>query len=77
MLNSFQSVRLSQNIIADASKYAALEMRSVPKQIEYFYTLGKIAAENPDLPLAFIRDAISARAEIDNKKTSKFNFRTA
>jgi hypothetical protein len=35
----------------------------VPKQIEYWSQIGKIAAENPDLPFSVIRDILIADQE--------------
>jgi len=35
----------------------------VPKQIEYWSQIGKIAEENPDLPFAMIRDILIADQE--------------
>jgi len=36
---------------------------SVPKQIEYWSRIGKIAEENPDLPYSMIRDILVADQE--------------
>jgi hypothetical protein len=58
-----QAVRLPQSIIKDAKKIAAIEHRSVPKQIEHFYLLGKIASENSDLPMDFIKGVLEAKNE--------------
>jgi hypothetical protein len=41
-----------------AKYYGAIEHRSVTKQIEYWSQIGKIAAENPDLPFSVIRDIL-------------------
>lgn len=43
--------------------YGKIEHRSVPKQIEYWSQIGKIAAENPDLPYSVIRDILIADQE--------------
>lgn len=63
--NQSQAVKLPAHLIADAKRRADLEMRSVPKQIEYFYNLAKIARDNPDLPMQFIIDVLEAKQEID------------
>ncbi|NDE55114.1 MAG: hypothetical protein EB069_11230, partial [Actinobacteria bacterium] len=44
------NVKLPEALVETAKRYAAIEHRSVPKQIEYWSQIGKIAAENPDLP---------------------------
>ncbi len=35
----------------------------MPKQIEYWSQIGKIATENPDLPFSVIRDILIADQE--------------
>jgi len=59
------AVRLSEEIVREARKYAAIESRSVPKQIEYWAKIGKAARDNPDLPISFIEGAFQAREEIE------------
>jgi hypothetical protein len=72
MMQATQAVRLPVYLIEDAKKYADLEFRSVPKQVEYFYNLGKIAKDNPDLPMDFIIDVLESR----NEPSTPFEFRT-
>lgn len=43
------NVKLSEYLVDSAKLYASIEHRSVPKQIEYWSRIGKIAADNPDL----------------------------
>ncbi|MEJ2326830.1 MAG: hypothetical protein P8Y27_13830 [Chromatiaceae bacterium] len=57
------SVKLSEEFVNQAKHYARVEHRSVPKQIEYWSQIGKIAAENPDLPFSVIRDILIADQE--------------
>ena len=45
-------------MVDQAKHYAVIEHRSVPKQIEYWSQIGKIAVENPDLPFDMIRDIL-------------------
>jgi hypothetical protein len=71
------AVRLPEEIVKDAQKYASLSLRSVPKQIEYWYRLGKIADENPDLPLDFIKGVLEGKAEMEQGEVSAFSFRPA
>ena len=58
-----QAVKLSEELLNDARRHASLFSRSVPKQIEYWSQIGKIAAENPDLPFSVIRDILIADQE--------------
>jgi hypothetical protein len=57
------NVKLSEALVDQARLYAAIEHRSLPKQIEYWSRIGKIAEENPDLPFAMIRDILIADQE--------------
>jgi hypothetical protein len=57
------NVKLSEGLVEQAKVYAHIEHRSVPKQIEYWSQIGKIAQENPDLPFAMIRDILIADQE--------------
>ncbi|MDP3483063.1 MAG: hypothetical protein Q8S05_07130 [Sulfuricella sp.] len=57
------NVKLSEGLVDQAKRYAQIQHRSVPKQIEYWSQIGKIAEENPDLPFAMIRDILIADQE--------------
>ena len=57
------NVKLSEGLVEQAKVYAHIEHRSVPKQIEYWSQIGKIAQENPDLPFAMIRNILIADQE--------------
>ncbi|MCK5659571.1 MAG: hypothetical protein KAH96_06825 [Alphaproteobacteria bacterium] len=68
------TVRLPDSMIEEAKRLAFINMRSVPKQIEYFYMLGKICEENPDLPMSFIKEVLAAKSEMVNGKVTSFTF---
>ena len=57
------NVKLSEALVENAKRYGNIEHRSVPKQIEYWSQIGKIAAENPDLPFSVIREILIADQE--------------
>ena len=57
------NVKLSDSLVESAKHYGNIEHRSVPKQIEYWSQIGKIAAENPDLSFSVIRDILIADQE--------------
>ena len=57
------NVKLSEALVENAKRYGNIEHRSVPKQIEYWSQIGKIAAENPDLPFSVIRQILIADQE--------------
>jgi len=57
------NVKLSENLVEQAKAFGSVEHRSVPKQIEYWSQIGKIAQENPDLPFSLIREILIADQE--------------
>jgi hypothetical protein len=47
----------------------------VPKQIEYWSRIGKLAEENPDLPFSFIQETLLAIEESkDPQQLSDYQF---
>jgi len=58
------SVRLDDEFVRHAKVHADAEHRSLPKQIEYWAKIGKIVADNPDLPYEFVRESLLATNEI-------------
>ena len=69
------AIRISEEIMKEATAYALLNSRSVPKQIEHWIKIGKIAEQNPDLPYEFIKEALEAKHEIEHGNVSAFEFR--
>ena len=59
----------------EAGKSAPIHSRSVSMQIEHWVRIGKVAEENPDLPYAFIEDALKGKSEMDSGDVSPFEFR--
>jgi hypothetical protein len=57
------NVKLSKKLVDEAKSHAQVQHRSVPKQIEYWSQIGKIAEENPDLPFFMIRDILISDQE--------------
>ena len=48
--------------------------RSVPRQIEYWVKIGKIAEENPDLSYNFIKDTLMALEEVKRGEVEEYVF---
>ena len=69
------AIRLSEEIMKAALIYADINSRSVPKQIEHWAKIGRIAEENPDLPFEFIKGVLEAKSEMENGGISEFKFR--
>lgn len=61
------TVELSELLIDQAKPFAQAMSRSVAEQIEYWARLGKVAEENPDLPIPMLQDIIFS---IEEAKTS-------
>ncbi|OZA75081.1 MAG: hypothetical protein B7X71_12235 [Polynucleobacter sp. 39-46-10] len=57
------NVKLSENLVEQAKAYGQIEHRSVPKQIEYWSQIGRVAQENPDLPFSMIHEILIADQE--------------
>ena len=68
------TVNLTDEFVNEAKKYANVYSRSVPKQIEYWSKIGRIAEENPDLPVEFIKDILMGLEEIKNGEVSEYKF---
>ena len=64
------TIKLSDDLINEAKRYAAVYSRSTPKQIEYWSRIGKIVEENPDMPYSFIQEIMLAKQE----KSVPFSF---
>ncbi len=57
------TVKLSESLVEDAKRIAAIEHRSVPRQIEFYFRIALIAEENPDLSFSLIREIMKADAQ--------------
>ena len=69
-----KAIKLSEELISDAAINGKAQHRSVPKQIEYWARLGKIADENPDLPLQFIKGLLTGIEESKAGDVSEYQF---
>ena len=68
------TVRLSDKIVNEAKIYAKVENRSTAKQIEYWAILGRMATENPDLPIEFIKNTLFGIEQAKNGQTEPYQF---
>jgi hypothetical protein len=72
--NMAKAVKLSDELVKDAAIHGKAQHRSTPRQIEYWARIGKIADENPDLPLGFVKDTLCGMAESEAGETSEYQF---
>ncbi|WP_250655036.1 ParD-like family protein [Alkalimarinus coralli] len=66
------SIRLSDDLMADAEVYASASNRTIPKQIEHWAKIGRVMEENPDLSYEFVSDVLVAEAEIKAGRVKKY-----
>ena len=58
------NVKISDELVAEAKRFGQIYHRSLPKQIEFWTRIGKIAEENPDRPYSLIKDIFLARKRV-------------
>ena len=68
------AIKLSDLLVEDAKPYAQAMHRSVPKQIEYWARLGKVAEENPDLPVQMLQDLLCSLKEVKAGNLKLYQF---
>ena len=68
------TVKLSDFLVEDAKCSAQAMHRSVPKQIEYWARLGKLAEENSDLPIPMLQDMLVSIEEVKAGNLSPYKF---
>jgi hypothetical protein len=57
------SVRIDEELVKEARLAAKAEFRTVQGQLEFWANVGRAALDNPDLPVAFVADALLSMAE--------------
>ena len=68
------AIQLSELLIEQAEPYAKAMNRSVAEQIEYWARLGKVAEENPDLPIPMLQDMLVSMEEVKADNLSVYQF---
>ncbi|MBQ0721648.1 MAG: hypothetical protein KBT88_15690 [Gammaproteobacteria bacterium] len=69
-----KAIKLSDELVTDAAIHGNAQHRSAPRQIEYWARIGKLADENPDLPLGFIKDTLTGIQEVEADNVSDYKF---
>jgi hypothetical protein len=57
------NVKLSEELVNEVRRIAEVEHRSVPKQIEFYYRIARIAEDNPDMSFKLIKEILVSDAE--------------
>ena len=68
------AIKLSDLLVEEAKPYAQAMHRSVPKQIEYWDRLGKVAEENPDLQINMLQDMLVSIEEVKAGNMTEYKF---
>lgn len=69
-----KAIKLSDELVNDATSCGKAQQRSVPRQIEYWARIGKIADENPELSLGFVKDILVGMEEVHAGDVSEYHF---
>jgi hypothetical protein len=69
-----RAVKLPEDLIFEANKYASVFSRSLSEQIEHWARLGKLAEENPELPYDFIKDILISLEEMKLENPVPYTF---
>lgn len=69
-----KAIKLSDELVNDATAHGKAHHRTPPRQIEYWARIGKIAEENPDLPLGFVKDMLVAIEEVELDDVSEYKY---
>ena len=69
-----KAVKLSDELVVDATTHGKAQHRSTPRQIEYWARIGKIADENPDLTLGFVKDILTGLEEAETGDVTEYHF---
>ena len=70
------SVRLDDEFVSEVQIQAKAANRSLPKQIEYMATIGRMAEDNPDLSYGFIKDVLLANEQVKVGQVTPYERRT-
>lgn len=68
------TIKVDSALVQTARIYGSAAHRSIPKQIEHWATIGRIAEQNPELPYDFIVGLLQARAQWQAGDASEYNF---
>ena len=69
-----KAVKLSDKLVVEAATHGKVQHRSIPRQIEYWARIGKIADENPDLTLGFVKDILTGLEEAETGDVTEYQF---
>ena len=65
-------VRISDELANDAKHRSKVEQRSMTAQLEYWAKIGKAAEDNPELPLAVIKETMVACSGVEGSQGGEY-----
>jgi len=68
------AVRIADDLAKEAKIFSKIDKRSLTGQIEHWASIGKCAEENPDLTYNVIKDILIGLAELEQGKSSEYEF---
>jgi hypothetical protein len=68
------AINVSEQLVEEAKPVAQATHRSVSEQIEFWARLGKVAEENPDLPIQILQDTLISLEEVRAGNLSAYQF---
>jgi hypothetical protein len=66
------TVTLDNELVNAARSYSTVESRSVPKQIEHWSKIGRIAETNPDLSYTIIKEILLGLEDVKVGNVEKY-----
>jgi hypothetical protein len=67
------TVNLDRNLVNVARSYCTVQCRSMPKQIEHWAKIGRIAEENPDLSYTVIKDIFLGLEDVKKGNVTEYH----
>ena len=66
-------VSLDSSLVKSAKSHSLSQSRSVPKQIEHWAKIGRIAEENPELSYRVIREILIGLKDAETGNVEEYN----
>jgi hypothetical protein len=58
-----RAIKVSEEIYTLAKWTAEAERRTISGQVEYWARIGRVAIDNPDLPIDFLKDVLISKTQ--------------
>jgi hypothetical protein len=67
-------IKITEELVEIAKLHATVELRSAPKQIEYWSRIGEALTDNPNTPMGLIQDIMRTREEVKAGLATPYKF---